>query len=208
MGGGQAAQDIRSNRLQGLGQATGLGMQANQQAEDVARGRLGDLNSAGQFGMAATRDREQGRSNRLNQLQSVQGQEYGQVRQRQQDQMGVVNNMNAAQAGYDKDYANSMQQGKTNRDAGLQMGLSGLGTLSNPLGSSGSAMQGYTNLGSVGAAAGQAGQNSLSQALTNPKVQGAAKAGLGWLGGKVSGYLDGRRPPPKPGGGGYWADVT
>ena len=106
--------------------------------------------------------------------------------------MGVVNNMNAAQAGYDKDYANSMQQGKTNRDAGLQMGLSGLGTLSNPLGSSGSAMQGYTNLGSVGAAAGQAGQNSLSQALTNPKVQDAAKAGMGWLGKTVGNYLGNR----------------
>ena len=181
MGGGTAAQGIRSDRLQGLGSTTSLDMQAKQQAEDVARGRLQDVTTAGNLGLSATRDREQGRSNRLNQLQSVQGQEYGQVRQRQQDQANIVDGLNKTQSTYDQSYANAMQQGKNNQDTGLQLAQGGLNSLGNPMGAAGTAMSGYGNAATAGGNIGTAGQNSLASALSSPGVQGAIGDVGNWI---------------------------
>jgi hypothetical protein len=147
--------------------------QGSQALQGIRSERFGNLAQAGNLGLAATQDREQGNAGRLDQLMQATALENNIVRQKQQDQLGYINQMNQNDRQYWQDYSGAQYQARDYNDRGLQMGLQGLGALSNPLGSAGTAMSGLSSAAQAGMQIGNQNSGDFAQFATNPNLWNA-----------------------------------
>jgi hypothetical protein len=157
-------------------------MEAARNAEAMRTGRLSDLSNA-------ITSRENLANQRMNMLQSGQQQEWQQGRQTGLDQERTAQMMNDQYRQYVDDYRKAYYHPLGWQDKGLAAALGGLGTLGSPIAAAGPALSGLGMYGNLGMNSAQAGQQMMTQFLTNPEVQNMFMSifskipGLGGLGG-------------------------